>query len=388
MAERTRRRTKLAIGRLLARSDLGPEAIERFLARHEFPIVEGAHLTFVALADDVEGVWLRHRIQGLPEDLAMHRVDGTPLWWVTVEIPGESRMEYQFETRRHGEWQRFNDPRNPRIARSPVGDSSVCWGAGYAPPDWAFDDPDARKGTLVEHHLPSRAQRRTNHVTVYLPARYRPTSRYPLLIVHDGGDFLEFAGMKTVLDNLIHRLDMAEVVVAFTRPGDRLVEYPNNAAHARWITTELIPFLNETYPLIDEPSARCLMGSSFGAIAAFSVAYRNREAFGSLLLQSGSFVFTDIAFDHGGGPAFDPVVKFVNRYRLRPRAVADRMFVSCGIYEPLIVQNRSMLEVWRETGMDVHYVESRDGHNWESWRDRLRDGLSWIFPGDQLFFYE
>ena len=36
------------------------------------------------------------------------------------------------------------------------------------------------------------------------------------------------------------------------------------------------------------------------------------RVFGSLLLESASFVFTDIGVDHGGGPVFDPVVKFVN----------------------------------------------------------------------------
>ena len=39
-------------------------------------------------------------------------------------------------------------------------------------------------------------------------------------------------------------------------------------------------------------------------------------------------------------------------------------------------------------GMTVRYVEARDGHNWENWRDRLREGLSWIFPGPQKLFYE
>jgi enterochelin esterase family protein len=82
------------------------------------------------------------------------------------------------------------------------------------------------------------------------------------------------------------------------------------------------------------------------------------------------------------------VVKFVNRYRARPTRVAERVFISCGIYEPLIVQNRSMLATFGETGMELNYVESRDGHNWESWRDRLRDGLSWIYPGAQKFVYE
>lgn len=387
MAE-PKRRSKLAIDRLARRSDLDAAAVQRFLDRHEFPIMEGAHATFVALAQDVDGVWLRHRIVGWPDDLAMINLPGTPLWYVTMQVPGESRVEYQFETLRGGSWERSNDPRNPRVARSPMGESSVCFGPGYTVPDWTRPDPDARTGELVELELASRAQRRKNPVTLYLPARFTTRATYPLLVVHDGGDYLEYAAMRTVLDNLIHRLDLAETVVAFTHPGDRLVEYPNNAAHARWIADELVPHLEAEYPLVGHPDGRCLMGSSFGAVASFSTAHRRPGVFGSLLLQSGSFVFTDIGRDHGGGPAFDPVVKFVNRYRGRPTRVVERMFVSCGVYEPLIVQNRSMVPVWTETGMTLNYVESRDGHNWESWRDRLRDGLSWIFPGEQKFFYE
>ena len=60
------------------------------------------------------------------------------------------------------------------------------------------------------------------------------------------------------------------------------------------------------------------MGSSFGGVASLSAACRSPDTYGSLILMSGSFVFTDIGTDHGGGPVFDPVVKFVNRYRARP----------------------------------------------------------------------
>jgi enterochelin esterase family protein len=130
------------------------------------------------------------------------------------------------------------------------------------------------------------------------------------------------------------------------------------------------------------------MGASFGAVAALSAAYRYPGSYGSLLLQSGSFVFTDIGSDHGGGPEFKPVVRFVNRYRAAPRHVADRAFVTCGVYEPLIVRNRSMVPVFEAAGMTVRYVEARDGHSWENWRDRLREGLSWIFPGPGKFVYE
>ena len=85
---------------------------------------------------------------------------------------------------------------------------------------------------------------------------------------------------------------------------------------------------------------------------------------------------------------FDPIAQMVNRYRDDPTRVADRVFVSCGQYESLIYENRSLVPVLQSTGMDVHYVEARDGHNWENWRDQLREGLSWLFPGPLWMVYE
>ena len=378
---------KLAINRLRSRSPLDAGAIDRFLSRHEIPIVEGDRATFL-YRGSADEVFLVHRTVGLPESLALRRIEDTDLWYVVVELPHGSRFEYQLETV-HGEHrERGNDPLNPRLAHSPVGSSSVCYASGYEVPDWALPDDDARPGRLVQIVVPSRALRRDFHVNVYLPARFRPTNRYPLLVVHDGDDYLNFAAAKTVLDNLIHRLDVAETVVAFINPGDRLVEYANSAAHARFVVKELLPALEAELPLVGTPAGRCLMGSSFGAVASLSTAYRYPRTFGALLLQSGSFVFTDIGNDHGGGPVFDPVVKFVNRYRANPRRVADRLFVSCGVYEPLIIRNRSMVPTFEAAGMTVRFVEARDGHSWENWRDRLQEGLSWIFPGPQKFYYE
>jgi enterochelin esterase-like enzyme len=378
---------KLAINRLRDRRPLDAAAVERFLSRHEVPIVEGYRCTFL-FRGEADEVYLVHRIFGLPGHPPLRRLRGTDLWYTVLELPEGSRVEYQLEVVRGGQRERFNDPLNPRLAHSPVGSSSVCYAHGYAVPDWTVPDPDARAGSLVDLVAPSRALRRDTPVTLYLPARFRRTGRYPLLIVHDGGDYLGYAAAKTVLDNLIHRLDMAETIVAFTYPGDRLTEYANSAAHARYLTAELLPRLEAEFPLAGTPSGRCLMGASFGAVACLATANRYPGVYGSLLVQSGSFVFTDIGNDHGGGPPFEPVVKFVNRYRAAPRRVADRMFVSCGVYEPLIVPNRSMVTVFEAAGMAVRYVEARDGHSWENWRDRLREGLSWIFPGPQKYVYE
>ena len=286
-------------------------------------------------------------------------------------------------------WNDINDPLNPDLSHSPVGSSSVCSAHGYETPEWTLPDPDARQGDLVEMTVRSRALGRDCPVTLYLPARFRRTTSYPLMVVHDGPDFLQYAAAKTVLDNLIHRLDVAETVVAFLHPEERLTEYANSTAHSRFVSDELVPRLEADLPLVGKPSGRCLLGSSFGAVASLSAAVKSPKTYGSLVLMSGSFVFTDIgAADHGGGAVFDPVVKFVNKYRARPTYVADRLFVSCGVFEPLIVPNRSMVPTFESAGMTVRYVEARDGHSWENWRDRLRDALSWVYPGPQKFVYE
>ena len=378
---------KLAINRLLERPvDQG--RVDRFIAKHGSPILEGDRATFLWVGEADE-VLVRHRVQGLPDPLTMRRVPHTALWYVSIDMPKESRVEYQFEIVRGEVRESYvNDPLNPRLAHGPFGASSVCAALGYEVPEWTLPDPEARPGDLREGVLTSKALRRNVKFTTYVPARFMPLVQYPVLIVHDGEDYLNYASMRTVLDNLIHRGEIADLIVAFVPPGNRLVEYANHAPHARFIARELLPHLAETYPLLEAPSARTLMGSSFGGIASFSTAVRYPGLFGNLLLQSASLMFTDIAFDHGGGAVFDPVVKFVNSYRARPRHVADRIYQSCGMYEPLITPNRSMATVFREAGMEVRYREARDGHNWENWRDRLRDALTWLHPGDERFLYE
>jgi enterochelin esterase-like enzyme len=50
--------------------------------------------------------------------------------------------------------------------------------------------------------------------------------------------------------------------------------------------------------------------------------------------------------------------------------------------EDLVEANRGMLPIFRSSGMKINYVESPDGHSWESWRDHLGPGLCWLFPSD------
>ena len=144
------------------------------------------------------------------------------------------------------------DPLNDRHASHPFGANSVCEAAGYAEPRWVVSDPDVPAGRLVEFELESAALGRTTTTSVYLPAGFTTDGegRYPLLVVHDGSDYLAYASAATVLDNLIHRGDIPPAVVALVRPFERLVEYADDPRHAEHLTAELVPALENDLPLV------------------------------------------------------------------------------------------------------------------------------------------
>jgi len=375
-----------AIEELLREGPPAPEAIDAFVKDREFPIVEDGTVTFV-FRGEADEVRLRHWIFGLGSSQPFHRVEGTDLWHLAVEIPERSRVEYKIERVRGERRKWLMDPLNPREAHDPFGANSVCYGQGYVTPDWTLPDPEARPGEIDELNLRSAAFGDTRSLHVYLPARFRRRRRYPLVIAHDGEDYLRYAELKIVLDNLIHRLEIPPLIVALSRPGDRLKEYGADPTHARHVVEELLPALEQAYPLSARPAERVLMGASFGGVATLHTAWSHPGTFGGVLLQSGSFAFSDIG-EHGRGPTFDPVAAFVNAFREKPGRPTQNIFVSCGIYESLIYENRSLVPLLQSTPMRVRYVEARDGHNWDNWRDRLREGLSWLLPGPLWMVYE
>ena len=371
---------------LLADGAATPERIRKFLTQQRFPLIDRDGVTFV-YSGVADSVLLRCWIAGLPTAQPLARIEGTDLWALDLTLPAQSRVEYKFERIQAGSSEWLIDPLNPLTATDPFGANSVVQGYGYERPAWTLADAQSRPGTVDELRIASTVFGDQRRALIYLPARLRRTRRYPLLIVHDGEDYLRFAALRTVLDNLIHRLEIAPLIVACTQSPDRLNDYAGDDRHARFLVEDVLQSLRQVLPLEDTAATRGLMGASFGAVASLHAAWRNPGSFGRLLLQSGSFAFSDIGASRRG-PVFDPVVRFVNEFRANPGLPTERIFMSCGIYESLIYENRSLLPLLRDQGMEVRYDEARDGHNWENWRDRLRAGLSWLYPGPLWMVYE
>lgn len=368
-----------SLHRLLTQGSANQESIEDFLGDHSFPLQEGDVTTFV-FHGEADLVELRHWIEGAPDLQPFERIDKSNLWHLSVHLPAESRIEYKLEIAKTGDRELIFDPLNPLLAHDPFGANSVCYGAGYTIPDWTLPDPAATPGRIEHLELESRAFGDRRQFGLYLPAGYDKKREYPLLLVHDGRDFVRYSGLKTVLDNLIHRGEIAPLVVGLTEPVDRLREYAGDPRHAFFLTEELLPYLGEHYQLSNSASDRGLMGASFGAVASLYTAWRYPMSFGRLLLQSGSFVATR----RGGrrrGPEFRPVVAFTQLFRTSPRQVTEMAYVSCGLFESLCRRNRELVPLLEDAGIDVRYTEVLDGHNWENWRDRMREALVFLFPG-------
>lgn len=360
--------------------------IEAFLQESAFPLVDGRDVTFV-YRGHADAVYLRCWIAGLDTAQPFQSLGESDLWAATIDLPKGSRIEYKFEVVKNGKHELILDPLNGVLAHDPFGANSVCQGWGYERPPWTEANAESRTGSIEMHRVESRALKDTRDVQVYVPARFRRNRRYPLLIVHDGSDYLKFASLQVVLDNLIHALEIPQMIVAMTQSPDRLREYAGDDRHAEFLARELLPYLNDAFPLNDERQSRGIMGASFGGVASLHAAWRYPDLFGCLLLQSGSYAFSDIG-RHQRGPVFDPVVRFMNELREQPGQPAERIYMSCGIYESLIYENRSLVPRLQAQGIDVRFEEVRDAHNWENWRDRLRNGLSWLYPGPVWMVYE
>ena len=68
-----------------------------------------------------DAVMLRHWVYGLPSSQPFRRIPGTDLWYLILELPRGSRVEYKLEVVRGPHHQWIEDPLNPLRAhpRSP-----------------------------------------------------------------------------------------------------------------------------------------------------------------------------------------------------------------------------------------------------------------------------
>ena len=251
----------------------------------------------------------------------------------------------------------IEDPLNSRGVSHPFGANSVCEAPATPAGVGASTPTTCRVDVARTSALASAALGRPATTSVYSPVGYSATGRSAIRSSSSTTDPTTCATPTpaTVLDNLVHGGVLPPVVVAFVHPGERLVEYADDARHARYLTGELVPQLEARLPCRrpSRPSAASSARASVPSPRCRRPPPRP-DVFGRLLLQSGSFAGAGDRMlaapgaavatrSSGSSPAF----------LADPEAVAERVYVTCGAYESLICENRGLVPVLASTGMDV-----------------------------------
>ena len=299
-----------------------------------------------------------------------HRRGRSLTWELDLPRPvGVDRVEYLLElAHRDGGMELVPDPANPLLAPGPFGDKSVLELPGYEPPVWL--DEEAEAGSIEPFAVRSRLLRAEVEGLIWTSAGADEGEPLPLLVVHDGPEYVAFSALAHMLDTAVAQLVLPPFRAALLQPVRRDETYSAAKRYADALATEIVPALPPT-------ASRVAMGASLGGLATLHAHRVHPELFAGLFVQSGSFFRRELDAYERSFPRFARIARFVGgvrRTREWPHPVPVTM--TCGLGEENLGNNRAMRDSLANQGYPVELVEHRDAHNWVSWRDVLEPHLT------------
>jgi len=164
-------------------------------------------------------------------------------------------------------------------------------------------------------------------------------------------------------------------------PGARNRELFCNPEFSRALVTELLPWAHRQYNFTSDPRHTVVAGSSAGGVAAACSGLWHPEAFGNVLAQSGAFHWTPPPGSDTTDSSSEPnwvARQFISSPKKPLRFYLDAgsaEFNATGSADSILFCTRTLRDVLRAKGYEVHFQEFEGGHDYLSWRGTLADGL-------------
>jgi len=290
-------------------------------------------------------------------------IPGTNFWYLTTIYEPDARLDYKFVT---GGSNWIQDPRNPNTCQGGFGPNSELRMGGNTPPPEVRYYPDIPHGTFRDTVLQSNVLNNSRLVRVYLPPSYPEAREYPLVLFHDGLEFINLAAANNVLDYLIAHKMISPVIAVFVPPVDRQPEYAGTRIElfTSFITTELIPFIDRKYRTSLDPMKRGTLGASDGGNIALYLGVKAPSCFGRIAALS-SDVIEPISTALENGPKLN--LDF---------------YLDIGTYDiaELIPMVHNLAWLLQLKGYSFTFREIHEGHSWGDWKEHLRLPLMQFFP--------
>ncbi|NQV02443.1 MAG: hypothetical protein HQ542_07345 [Bacteroidia bacterium] len=333
-------------------------------AGHAFPYTEMDTLVAfvyqgngqsIAVAGDAT-VWI--------PNMHLEQITGTDFWHCQAVYEADARLDYKF-VKNGINW--LLDPLNPFTCVGGYGPNSELRMPGYVEPPEISYYPNIPHGTLSDTLFASANLGNSRTVMIYLPPGYDTTTRdYPVILFHDGADYINLGDAQNILDYLIANQEIVPVVGIFVPPVNRNQEYAGSLKEPfmKFIIEELMPVFDEQYRIETYPLKRAMIGASNGGNISLYIGMKNPESFGKIAAQS-SNVQSEISNTFQGSEKLDL-----------------ELYLDMGKYDipmliPLVANLVTILEA-RE--YEYQYFIFNEGHSYCNWRGHLRLPLIQFFP--------
>lgn len=242
---------------------------------------------------------------------------------------------------------------------------------------------DYVKRTIIKEEVPSIHLDSSRSVKVYVPPGYNELLSYPVVYCQDGNDFFTMGRIATIANQLIleEGIEPFLIVGVSVDRNKRTSEYSpagsRNHAYKRFFAEELIPYIEDRYPVRRDSAARVLAGDSLGGTVSLHLALDYPETFPQVLSLSGAFF----------QPTQDQISAQTDLSWLRIWMVVglDETAVetSSGTFD-FVYWNRLAKQHLEQKRAVLSYREKPGTHVWGLWQKELPDGLRHFFPAPLL----
>ncbi|OZI13045.1 hypothetical protein CEW92_03415 [Bacillaceae bacterium SAS-127] len=237
-----------------------------------------------------------------------------------------------------------------------------------------------KRGTIQDEKIYSKELGEEIELLVYLPANFSPLYKYALLIAQDGKDYFQMGRIPRVADELLAEEEIENVIIVgvpYANVEDRRRKYhpdgEQQEAYIRFLAHELVPFLDEKYPVYHVGYGRALAGDSLAATVSLMTALRYPHTFGKVIMHS---PYVDDKVLQAVETAED--YKHLSLYHVIGTGETE-VKTTNGTIADFLTPNRKLHALLDKKGFDSFYDEFDGIHTWKYWQPDLKRALLRMF---------